>query len=118
MNRRIDDLQLLARGFHQLRLDGQRLDLRNIVVVHFLVADNLEQSLRLRLGFVHLDGILIAVGADAGKHLIGVLRRHLRAVLPVYFVSIVFRRIMACRDVDARCTPKLAHRIGKLRRRS
>ena len=69
--------------------------------------------------FVHrLNGRIICYFLHL-CHNSGIMRwRDLCAILPVYFVSIVFRRIMACRDVDARCTPKLAHRIGKLRRRS
>ena len=118
VERRIDDLEFLARGLHQLGLDGQRLDLRDVVVVHFLAADDLQQPLRLRLGLVHLHRVLVAVGADAREHLIGILRRHLRAVLPIDLVAVILRRVVAGGDDDARDGVQMAHRVGKNRHRA
>ena len=45
-------------------------------------------------------------------------RRHLRAVLPVAFIAVIFRRIVAGRDHDTRNTAQRAQRKGQFRRRA
>ena len=45
-------------------------------------------------------------------------RSKLCAVLPVYLVAVVLRRIMACRNVDSRHAAQLADREGQFRRRT
>ena len=48
-----------------------------------------------------------------------IMRRcDLRAVLPVYFVSVILRWIVTCGDIDPGDTAKLSHGIRKFRRRS
>ena len=118
MNRRVDNLEFLARGLHQFGLDGERLDLRDVIVIDFLVADDLQQTLRLRLGFIHLHRVFIAVGADAREHLIRVFRRHLRAVLPVNLIAVILRRVVAGGDDNARDGMQMAHRVRQNRHRA
>ena len=118
MQRRVDDLELLACGLHQLRLDGERLDVGDVVVVDLLLADDLQQARLTRSRLVHLHRVLIAVFADQGEHLVGVLRRHLRAVLPVDLVAVVLRRVVAGGDDDARDGMQMAHRVGEHRHRA
>ena len=43
-------------------------------------------------------------------------RGELCAILPVYLVAVVFRRIVACSDIDAGDAAQLTHCKGKLRR--
>lgn len=74
---RVDDLELLARFLHELRLHGQGLYLRDVVVVHLAVADDLQKPRRASLFLVHLHRVLIGARADAREHLIRVFRRHL-----------------------------------------
>ena len=118
VQRRVDDLELLARGLHQLRLDGERLDVGDVVVVDLLLADDLQKARLARRGLIHLHRVLIAVLADERQHLIGVLRRHLRAVLPVDLVAIVLRRVVAGGDDDAGDGVQVAHRVGEHRHRA
>ena len=71
------------------------------------------------------DRLVIVHGPHAGEDVDfgelrcdrgGVLRRQLRAVGPVDLVAVVFLRIVAGGDIDARLTAVFAHGEGKLRR--
>jgi hypothetical protein len=57
-------------------------------------------------------------GVNSGDDPTGMRFDHLRAVAKVNFVTVVVRRIVACRNHHARARAQIADSEGKLRRRS
>ena len=94
------------------------LQLLDIGIVDRL-SDHFVQSGFFRILSGH--GLQCAVIGDCFylSHNTGVMRRSdLRAVLPVYFVAIIFRRIVACGNVDSRNAAQLSYCVGKFRSRT
>ena len=110
------NLDIVSHFGDYLGMDDLLLQFRHIGVVD-LFADNPVKPLLLRFGLVHgLHGMIVLDGLDFLDNLLIIGRRHLCAVLPVYLVAVVFRRIVARRYHDARGTPQRAKGEGKLRR--
>ncbi len=81
-----------------------------------IAADVLVQTGRLCRSLVHGFHLVIIRHRAHLCHNAGVVGRgDLCAVLPVYLVTVVFRRVVAGGDVDACDAVQLTHRIGKLR---
>ena len=89
---------------------------RNEEVIH-LAANDLIKTRSNRLLFPHgLYHLEIRYRSDLANDLLISGRRDLGAVLPIHFISIVLRRIMARRYHYACRTTECSQRKGKLRR--
>lgn len=115
---RVDDGELAAFLGEQFRLDAQRLDLRNVVVIDFLVADDFQQPLRFGFFFVHQLAVGVGGGADEGGDAVRGFRADLCAVLGVDLIAVVLRRIVAGGDDDAGDGVEVANRVGQNRDRT
>ena len=118
MQGRVDDGQVRALLRHQFRLDAQRSDLGDVVIIHFLIADDVEQPLGLGLVLIHQGAVGVGGGADKAGHAVGGLRAQLGAVLAVYLIAVVLGRIMAGSNHHACNGVQVAHRIGENRYRA
>ncbi len=115
MEGRIDDGELVALFLEHFRLDAQGADILHVVVVDFLVADDLEQAALEGFFLIHADRVGVGQGLDIGSHSIGCFRSELSAVIPVHFVTVVLGRIVAGRDHDAAGCVEMADGIGQNR---
>ena len=114
MQRRVDELQLAALCPDQLRLRQKR---HGLLIVDFVdvLADELDRAVADRLVVRLIRGFEALDCADAFGDAVGFLRRDLSAVGPVDLVAVVLRRVVACRDHDARVALKLENRERQLR---
>ena len=118
MERCIDNADIIRHLPDDLRMDDLLLEGFHVSVIDFSAEIDKKSLLRrflLRHG-LHLivAGDRIDIRDDAC-----VMRRcHLSAVLPVYLVAIVFRRIVACRDLYTGLASEIPKRKGFLRNRA
>ena len=118
MQGRIHNGQAAALLDEHIRIDAQRLFLRNVVVVHFRVADDLQKALSLGLLHVHQLAVRIGNSADACGHARGGLRAQLSAVLAVDLIAVILGRIMTGGNDHARGSLQVTHGIGQDRHRA
>ena len=112
---RVYNLDIVRYLLDDLRVDDLLLQLRHVGVVDFF-ADDLIQALFHGLGLIHgLHGVVVLDGLDFLDDLFIEGRGDLGAVLPVYLVAVVLRRVVAGRHHDARRAAQGAQRKGKLR---
>ena len=110
MKGRIDNLNILGHLLNIFRVDDLGFNSLNICVVN-LFADGVIQSGLYRVRLRHsLNIMIIGHFIDLGNNLLIFRVSDLGAILPVNFVAVVFRRIMAGSDDDACHTAKLTHR--------
>ena len=117
VERRVDDPDVVRHLPDHLRMDDLLLDRGHIGVVH-LAAEINQQTGLLRLFLRHgLHRVKIFdsqhIRDDAGV----MRRRDLCAVLPVYLVAVVLRRVVRSGDLDARLAVEIAQGEGFLRHR-
>lgn len=103
---RIDELQILPALSDRLRGERKFFELRNVGIVHFRGNGNDERAL-----FVARHGEIIGDLFNEPDDDLGRLGRHLRAVLAVYLIAVVFLGIVRRGDHDARNGAEIAHRI-------
>ena len=115
MQGRIDDGQVRALLRHQLGLDAQGFHLGDVVIVYFLVADDMKQALGLGLSLIHQHTVGIGGGADEAGHAVGGLRAQLGAVLAVHLVAVVLGGIVTGGDHHAGNGVQVTHRVGQNR---
>ena len=115
---RVDDGELAAFLGEQFRLDAQRLDLRNVVVIDFLVADDFQQPLRFGFFFIHQLAVGIGGRTDKRGDSVRGFRADLRAVFGVDLIAVVLRRIVTGGDDDAGDGVEVANRVGQNRDRA
>ena len=99
-------------------MDDLFLQFRNIAVVHFLADHFIEPGFLCFFPVHRLYRIIICHGLYLIHDALVVRRSNLGAVFPVHFVAIVFRRVMAGRNVDAGDRSQPADCIRKFRRRA
>ena len=118
VKRRINNLNVLSHLLYDFRMDGKGTQCRKVFLVQ-LLPDNIVQSCRHGSILIHcLYHGKVCYFLDL-CHNAGIMRRrHLRAVLPVYLVSVVFPWVMACRNDNSCNTAKLPYCKGKLRYRA
>ena len=93
----IDELQILPALFDRLFGEGELGKLLNVRLVHFLGDALNERALVVpRDGEIIFD-LLDVLDDDGGR-----LGRHLRAVLAVHLIAVVFLGVVRRRDHDAR----------------
>ena len=115
---RIHDLDIVCHFSNYIGMNNLLLKLRHILVVNFL-SDDLIQPLLQGLSLGHsLYGVVILDTLHLFDDLPVLGSGNLGAVLPVYLIAIVFRRIVAGRYHDARGTAQSAKGKGKLWRRT
>lgn len=102
VQRRINYRKIVCDRRRALRRHGQFLYRCNIGVIH-LRADDLQQPLRFSLLNVHpFDASIILNRVDMLQHHCRRLRGKLPAILPIDFIAVIFRRIVASRNDDTR----------------
>ena len=118
VKRCINDLQVFALCLNGILMDHLFFQLFHIGIVN-LLTDHFIKACFFCLSLVH-GFYSIPVGDRLYlSHDSGVMRRSdLSAVLPVYLVSIVFRRVMAGSDINSRNTAKVTDCKRKFRCRS
>ena len=102
----------------QFRIDAQGFDLCDIIVIHFPVADHLQQAAVQGLLLVHQHTVGIFCRPDDPGNAFRGFRTNLRAVLAVNLVTVVLGRIMACRDHNAGRGVQVAYSIAEYRHRT
>ncbi|OPZ69363.1 MAG: hypothetical protein BWY81_00463 [Firmicutes bacterium ADurb.Bin467] len=100
VQRRIDDLELLAHRARERRVHEQPLDGLDVPVVDVL-ADGDEKPGRARRLFVHRLRVEVADVFELLGDPVRALGRELAAVLPVDLVAVVLGRVVAGGDHDA-----------------
>ena len=116
VQRRVNDLELVAHLADQFRRNGQLFDAGDVCVVHIL-ADHCQEALVQRFLLVHRDGLAVFGLMDQLEDFVGALGRHLAAVLPVDLIAVILARVVAGRDDDARDRLEMAHGERQLRHR-
>ena len=118
MERAVYNLQFLAGGIDGILVDYLLLQLCDITVVHFF-ADNFVHSRCLRFFRPHgLHRIVIRHSLHFVHNTLVVGRGDLRAILPVYLISVILRRVMTGCNVDTGDAAKRTHCIRQFRRRT
>ena len=115
VQRGINDVQPCAFGFQQPGVDAERLDLRDVIIVHFPVADDFQQSLVQRLLLVHQSAVGVFRRTDDPGDACRGFRSNLRTVLAVDLVAVILRRIVARGNHDAGGGMQVAYRIAQHR---
>ena len=115
VERRVDDLDVVRHLADDFGMDDLLLQRFHVRVVDFL-AEVLQKALLQRFLFGHRLHVFKALNCVDFRDDTGVMRRrHLRAVLPVRLVSVVLRRVVARRDLDAGLAAEITEREGLLR---
>ena len=111
----VHDADLVLHLVNGLLVHDLGLDLGNILVVDFS-ADNLVLACSRGRSLVRgLYRGQVLYGQYLLCHALVMRRRKLGAVLPVYLVSVVLRRVMAGRDVNTGYASQFPHRKGQFR---
>ena len=115
VKRCVNDCNLVLHLVNGLLVHNLGLYLGNVLIVDFFANDFVFACCQCR-------GLVRGLNRGQilyGQHLVGnalvMGRGELGAVLPVYLVAVVFRRVMACRDINSCNAPQLTHCKGKLR---
>ena len=115
VERRINDRDLILHLVNRLLVHNLGFHVGNIFVVN-LLADHLVLARSQGGSLVRsLHRGQILDRKHFLRHALIVGRRKLGAVLPVYLVAVVLRRIVAGGDIDAGHAAQLTHRKGELR---
>ena len=111
----VHDLQILSFCLNSIHMNNLFLQFCHVCIVHFF-ADHLEKACFFGFSLVHsLNSIPIGNCLNFSHDSAVMWRCDLCTILPVYFVSIVFRRIMACSYHNTRNTAKLSQCKRKFR---
>ena len=114
----VHDLQILSFCLDSIHMNNLFLQFCHVCIVHFF-ADHLEKACFFSFSLVHsLNSIPIGNCLNFSHDSAVMWRCDLCTVLPVYFVSIVFRWVMACSYIDTGNTSQMTYRERKLRCRS
>ena len=93
------------------------LQLRHVFVINLFTDHNIEARF-LRFLLIHgLYGMIICHILDFRNNLFVLGRCNLCAVFPVTFISVILRRIVACRNHDTGNAAQLTQSEGQFRRR-
>ena len=118
VERRIYDPDIIRHFLDDFRVDDLLFQFHHISVVNFS-ADHLIKACFYRFVLIHCLYLMIIRNFLHFFNNFFILRSgHLSAILPICLISIVFRRIMACRDHNTGNTSKIAQGKRKLRRRA
>ena len=114
MEGRINDLDIIRHLLDDLRVNDLLLDLLHIGVVD-LLADNIVKAGLLSLFFIHCLSIAVFFNSWYFIYDICISRRcYLCAILPIYLVAVILRRIVTCSNNNTCCTMELSYSIWKL----
>ena len=118
VKRCINDCNVFCHLLDNLRMDREITEFSEILLIN-LVGNNLIETCFNRLILIHcLNHIK---GSHLGNliHNVGVMwRSYLCAILPIYFISIVFSWIMTCSNNNTCDTSKLTNCERQLRNRT
>ena len=115
VERRVDDADVVRHLLNHLGMDDLLLQLHHVGVVD-RGTDHLIQPFLHGLFLRHgLHGMIIRHRLHLGDDLLILGGGHLRAVLPVYLIAVVLRRIVAGRHNDSGDAAQGTQREGKLR---
>ena len=98
---RVDDLDVLRFLLKRFGAQNERLDGGKVRSVH-LFPDRDEEPARLRFLFGDAPDVFIRDGIHEGDDALVVGRHDLAAVRKIHFIAVVFGRVVARRDDDAR----------------
>ena len=112
VERRIDDPEIPGLLFKRFGTQDERPDCIKIGTID-LLADHAEQPLRQRLLLRDAHDVLIRDGVHMADDALIIGRYDLTAVRKIHLIAVVFGRIVACRDDDARRSMEIPHGKGE-----
>ena len=116
--RRVYDFYIFCHFFDDIGMNDLLLQLRHISIVDFS-ADSPIQAGKHSFFLVHgLHTMVIFDGLNLPDNLLVPGSRNLCTILPVHFITVIFRRIVACSDHDTCRTSQHSQSKGQLRCRS
>ena len=108
----IDDVEVAALGAHQVRRYQQAQHHADVIVVHFLVADDVQQPILAGGTLVHGQALVIIQRKHQPADGLCSLGRYLRAVGAVHLVAVVLRGVVAGGDGYAGCGLQVPHGVA------
>ena len=100
------------------RLNAQGLHLGDVIIVHFLVADDVQQPLGLGFFLIHQGAIFVIQCTNKPGNAFRRFRANLCTILAVHFIAVILGRIVAGGNHHACNGMQMANRIGKDRHRA
>ena len=118
VKRRIYDFQIFCHSFDRIHMDDLALQLFHIGIIHVFADHNIKTCF-FCFRFIHSLYIIIICNFLNFSHDTTVMRRcDLSTIFPVYFVTVIFRWVVACCDIDTCNTSQLSYCIRKFRCRT